>query len=185
VHFGVLDPRLKLSHLHPRNYSCLNGMRSGRPERQYSRHAEHISCYQKSRETTPLMLLSQNGAKGVKPPCLAVSPTLRHTCHNASSVCDQVKRMALHPPVRILVIDDEPSIVQGLAKLLRREGYRVATAANGRHALAQLQVQPYDVILSDLHMPELDGQAFYALLRQQYPALCARVIFFKIGRASC
>jgi hypothetical protein len=32
--------------LHPRNYSCLNGMRSGRPERQYSRHAEHISSYQ-------------------------------------------------------------------------------------------------------------------------------------------
>jgi CheY-like chemotaxis protein len=129
------------------------------------------------------MLLSQNGAKWVKPPCLEVSPTLRHTCHNASSVCDQVKRMALHTPVRILVIDDEPSIVHGLAQLLRREGYRVATAANGRHALAQLQVQPYDVILSDLHMPELDGQAFYALLRQQYPALCPRVIFFT-GAAS-
>jgi CheY-like chemotaxis protein len=123
------------------------------------------------------MLLSQNGAKWVKPPCLEVSPTLRHTCHNASSVCDQVKRMALHPPVRILVIDDEPSIVHGLAQLLRREGYQVATAANGRYALAQLQGQSYDVILSDLHMPELDGQAFYALLRQQYPALCPRVIF--------
>jgi CheY-like chemotaxis protein len=39
------------------------------------------------------------------------------------------------------------------------------------------------VILSDLHMPELDGQAFYALLRQQYPALCPRVIFFT-GAAS-
>jgi CheY-like chemotaxis protein len=123
------------------------------------------------------MLLSQNGTKWVKPPCLEVSPTLRHTCHNASSVCDQVKRMALHPPVRILVIDDEPSIVHGLAQLLRREDYHVATAANGRHALAELQVQPYDVILSDLHMPELDGQAFYALLRQQYPAMCQRIIF--------
>jgi CheY-like chemotaxis protein len=76
-----------------------------------------------------------------------------------------------------LVIDDEPSIVHGLAQLLRREGYQVATAANGRYALAQLQGQSYDVILSDLHMPELDGQAFYALLRQQYPALCPRVIF--------
>jgi two-component system chemotaxis response regulator CheB len=94
--------------------------------------------------------------------------------------------MALHPPVRILVIDDEPSIVHGLAQLLRREGYRVrvATAAHGRHALAQLQVQPYDVILSDLHRPELDGQAFYALLRQQYPALCPRVIFSRIANSA-
>ena len=59
----------------------------------------------------------------------------------------------------------------------------MATAANGRYALAQLQVQPYDVILSDLHMPDMDGQAFYALLGQQYPALCPRVIFLT-GAAS-
>ena len=123
------------------------------------------------------MLLAQTGATWVQPPCLEVSPTLRHTCYKASRICDQVKCMAPHPPVRILVVDDEPSIVHGLAQLLRREGYRVATAANGRQALAQLQGQPYDVILSDLHMPELDGPAFYALLRQQYPALCPRVIF--------
>jgi CheY-like chemotaxis protein len=91
--------------------------------------------------------------------------------------------MASPPPTAILVIDDEPSLLRGVAQLLRREGYTVATAANGRYALAQLQVQPYDVILSDLHMPDIDGQAFYALLRQQYPALCSRVIFFT-GAAS-
>ena len=85
--------------------------------------------------------------------------------------------MASLPPIAILVIDDEPSILRGVARLLRREGYTVATAANGRYALAQLQVQPYDVILSDLHMPDMDGQAFYTLLGQQYPALCPRVIF--------
>ena len=87
------------------------------------------------------------------------------------------------PPPAILVIDDEPSMLRAVARLLRREGYTVATAVNGRYALAQLRVQPYDVILSDLHMPDLDGQAFYALLGQQYPALCARVVFFT-GAAS-
>lgn len=91
--------------------------------------------------------------------------------------------MALPTPGTILVIDDEPSITRGLAQLLRREGYRVATAANGRHALAQLRAQPFDVILSDLQMPDLDGPAFYALLGQQYPALCPRVIFLT-GAAS-
>jgi CheY-like chemotaxis protein len=98
-------------------------------------------------------------------------------------MCDTVKIMALPTPVTILVIDDEPSITRGLAQLLRRDGYRVETAANGRHALAQLRTQPYDVILSDLQMPDLDGQAFYALLGQQYPALCPRVIFLT-GAAS-
>jgi len=85
--------------------------------------------------------------------------------------------MAPHIPGTILVIDDEPSVVRALTSLLRRDGYRVGTASNGRHALTQLQERPYDVIVCDLHMPELDGPAFYAILTQQYPALRQRVIF--------
>ena len=85
--------------------------------------------------------------------------------------------MAPHSPATILVIDDEPSIVRALAGLLRRDGYLVGTASNGRHALAPLQEQPYDVIVCDLRMPELDGPAFYASLTRQYPALRQRVIF--------
>ena len=85
--------------------------------------------------------------------------------------------MAPHLPRTILVIDDEPSVIRALSGLLRRDGYVVGTASNGRHALAQLQVQPYDVILCDLRMPELDGPAFYDLLTRQYPTLRQRVIF--------
>jgi CheY-like chemotaxis protein len=77
----------------------------------------------------------------------------------------------------ILVIDDEGSFVRALTRLLRRDGYHVDTAWNGWHALAQLQERQYDVILCDLHMPDLDGPAFYALLTQQYPALRQRIIF--------
>jgi two-component system, NtrC family, response regulator GlrR len=91
--------------------------------------------------------------------------------------------MAAPTSITILVIDDEPSLVRGVTRLLRREGYTVATAANGRYALAQLQVQPYDVILSDLSMPDVDGPTFFALLGQQAPALCQRVIFLT-GAAS-
>jgi CheY-like chemotaxis protein len=80
-------------------------------------------------------------------------------------------------PTRILVVDDEPSMVRALAQLLRRSGYTVETANHGRHALAQLQRQRYDVIVADLRMPELDGRAFYTCLQQQDPALCQRVIF--------
>jgi CheY-like chemotaxis protein len=85
--------------------------------------------------------------------------------------------MAPHLPRTILVIDDEPSLVRALSGLLRRDGYVVGTASNGWHALAQLQAQPYDVIVCDLRMPELDGPAFYAILTRQYPALHQRVIF--------
>jgi two-component system, NtrC family, sensor kinase len=85
--------------------------------------------------------------------------------------------MASHLSGTILVIDDEPSLVRALTGLLRRDGHRVDTAGNGQHALAQLQERRYDVIVCDLHMPGLDGPAFYALLTCQYPALCQRVIF--------
>jgi CheY-like chemotaxis protein len=85
--------------------------------------------------------------------------------------------MAPQTPVKILLIDDEASFVRGLARLLHRDGYTVHTAANGQHALAQLRTQCYDVILCDLYMPALDGPTLYALLRQQSPDLCQRMIF--------
>jgi len=85
--------------------------------------------------------------------------------------------MAPHLPATILVIDDEPSVVRALTRLLRRDGYRVGTASNGRHALTRLQERHYDVIVCDLHMPDLDGPAFYAILARQYPAIRQRVIF--------
>ena len=86
--------------------------------------------------------------------------------------------MAPHPRGTILIVDDEPGIVRALARLLSRDGYRVETASNGRHALARLQRQCYDVILSDLRMPELDGRGLYACLRRAYGPLHRRVIFF-------
>lgn len=83
------------------------------------------------------------------------------------------------PPVRgqtILLVDDEPGIATALTRLLRRDGHAVDTAVNGLQALARLQGRAYDVILSDLRMPELDGPGLYRALEQQQPALCRRFI---------
>jgi CheY-like chemotaxis protein len=77
----------------------------------------------------------------------------------------------------MLIVDDEPAVVRGLARLFRRDGYTVVTARNGRDALTQLSTQRYDVIVSDLRMPELDGPAFYACLRDEYAYLRPRIIF--------
>jgi len=85
--------------------------------------------------------------------------------------------MALQTAGTILIVDDEPSFRSVLSGLLRRQGYTVVTAGNGALELEQLPAQRYDVILCDILMPEMDGQAFYTRLQLGYPALCSRVIF--------
>jgi CheY-like chemotaxis protein len=74
-------------------------------------------------------------------------------------------------------VDDEPVIANALARLLRRDGRTVDTAANGSLALMKLQERAYDLILSDLRMPELDGSGLYRALETRYPQLCQRFIF--------
>jgi PAS domain S-box-containing protein len=77
----------------------------------------------------------------------------------------------------ILIIDDEPGIVSALAYLLRRDGFQVDTAVNGRLALEKLHGQAYDLILCDVRMPELDGPGLYRELEAQLPHLVRRIIF--------
>ena len=82
-------------------------------------------------------------------------------------------------PVRgqtILIVDDEPSVIRGLTRLLRRDGHTVDAAPNGQIALARLQERAYDLILSDLRMPELDGSGLYQAL-EQHPELRQRFVF--------
>jgi two-component system NtrC family sensor kinase len=77
----------------------------------------------------------------------------------------------------ILIIDDEPSIASGLKRLLSRDGYTVETVANGHLALTKLRERSYDLLLSDMRMPEIDGPSLYRTLERQYPHLLRRVIF--------
>ncbi len=58
---------------------------------------------------------------------------------------------------RILVVDDEPSIVDAVATSLRYEGFDVNEAVNGRLALAAAQENPPDLIVLDVMLPDLDG----------------------------
>lgn len=57
----------------------------------------------------------------------------------------------------ILVIDDDKLIAITLRRLLTREGYNVATALNGVRALALIQKSDFDLIMSDIKMPGMDG----------------------------
>jgi two-component system response regulator PilR (NtrC family) len=60
-------------------------------------------------------------------------------------------------PPRILVVDDERSMRELLAIVLRREGYEVLLAENGRDAVAALEREPVDLLISDIKMPDLSG----------------------------
>lgn len=62
--------------------------------------------------------------------------------------------------MRVLIVDDEPGLRETLALLLRDEGYEVATAAGGEEALRRATREPFDLLLVDLRMPDLDGLTF-------------------------
>ena len=57
----------------------------------------------------------------------------------------------------ILLIDDDKLILMTLKRLLTREGYKVITALSGQGALRQMEEDGFDLIISDIKMPEMDG----------------------------
>ncbi len=71
----------------------------------------------------------------------------------------------------ILVVDDEAAIRRLLRLHLESAGYNVLEAANGRTALDQLKDREVDLVISDLHMPEMEGIELLRLLHQQKPAM--------------
>src|SRR6478609_4850522 len=68
---------------------------------------------------------------------------------------------------RILVVDDEATARNGLAKLLEQEGYVVDTAGDGVEALAAVNDNPPALIVSDLKMPNMDGMEFLKQLGER------------------
>ncbi|MBU2550044.1 MAG: response regulator [Proteobacteria bacterium] len=77
---------------------------------------------------------------------------------------------------RILVVDDEKIIREGCARILRKEGHEVSTAANGQIALDLIRQNQYDILLLDIKMPALDGMALMEILKQEQSGLLIVVI---------
>jgi DNA-binding NtrC family response regulator len=64
------------------------------------------------------------------------------------------------PGTRVLVVDDEPGLRQSLGLLLADAGYEVVAEGNGARALERAQAEPFDLVLCDVRMPDMDGLAF-------------------------
>jgi signal transduction histidine kinase/CheY-like chemotaxis protein len=69
-------------------------------------------------------------------------------------------------PLRILIVDDEPAVLEALQTLLSREGHEVVRASDGQSALARAQAELPDIVLLDLHLPDVSGLEVVTRLRQ-------------------
>jgi len=72
---------------------------------------------------------------------------------------------------RILFVDDEPRVLEGLENMLfdQLDAWEMAFVTSGRAALAACDRQPFDVVVTDMRMPGMDGAALLAEVRQRWP----------------
>jgi HD-like signal output (HDOD) protein/CheY-like chemotaxis protein len=79
---------------------------------------------------------------------------------------------------RVLFVDDEPRILEGLRRLLRsqRHDWEMAFAPGGEAALAMMEALPFDVIVSDMRMPGMDGASLLCRVREIYPQVVRIVL---------
>lgn len=92
---------------------------------------------------------------------------------------------AEHPPRdvtvgghgRVLVVDDEPDLGDALGEMLIDEGYAVDVVRTGEEAMRMIDAHAYDLILSDLRMPGMDGAALHEWIEAKHPRLLPRLAF--------
>ena len=81
------------------------------------------------------------------------------------------------PRQLILVVDDEDNLRDVMVEVLRRDGHEVDSAVDGAEGLRRVEERRYDLVVTDLRMPGLEGPALYRALRARYPEQPPRVIF--------
>ena len=78
---------------------------------------------------------------------------------------------------RILVVDDETEIAELMRAMLEGAGHEVSTAESGAVALELLDTARFDAVVSDVRMPDMDGEALHRHIAARHPALAGRMLF--------
>ncbi|MDI6783690.1 MAG: ATP-binding protein, partial [bacterium] len=94
----------------------------------------------------------------------------------AASIADEKKKGTL-PAKKILVVDDEVSIIDFLQEALQDEQHIVESANDGAVALQKIISAVYDMVLCDIKMPGLDGETLYRRVQQEKPEMVNRLAF--------
>jgi signal transduction histidine kinase/CheY-like chemotaxis protein len=89
----------------------------------------------------------------------------------------QAAPVAREESLSVLVIDDEQSLRRAVQRFLERRGMRVVAAADGNDALQALSRESFDVIVSDVRMPGMNGRELLERIRQDHPGMVRRLIF--------
>ena len=82
----------------------------------------------------------------------------------ADATADQKKA-----PYRLLLVDDEPNILASLRRVFQRENYELLFAHNGKEALAIMEKQPVELIMTDFMMPGMNGSELLSEVRERWP----------------
>ena len=77
----------------------------------------------------------------------------------------------------VLVVEDEPDVRELIADVLAEHGYEIEVAPDGAAALQLCDQRKYDLILSDLRMPKMDGAALYWALQLRHGSAMPRMIY--------
>ena len=77
---------------------------------------------------------------------------------------------------RVLIVDDEAALRRTLERVLRGMGYDVVTAADPQLAYEVLHETDVDLVLLDLHMPQMSGDTFFLALIRRWPRLAGRIV---------
>jgi two-component system OmpR family response regulator len=75
-------------------------------------------------------------------------------------------------PIRVLVVDDEPDLLEVLERTLRQEGWQVEAVGSGQAAIRAAERFAPDAAILDIMLPDLDGLALMRRLRERMPELC-------------
>ena len=85
--------------------------------------------------------------------------------------------MFAHSMKEVLIVEDNPIVRRGLARVLKGAGFTVTTADNGLAALVELDEHSYQAIVCDIMMPVMDGIEFYERLETEDPEAAQLVLF--------
>lgn len=81
------------------------------------------------------------------------------------------KKMSMEERAQILVVDDEERMRNLLKKVLNKQDFSVETASNGKEALRKIQENPFDIIIADVRMPEMNGMEVLKAVKETRPEI--------------